>query len=371
MTFLEFAFANLKRRPARTLLTILGVTLAIGTAVALLALGRGIAESVEQGLDEQGAEMVVMARSATDVISARLPGDMAAELASMEGVEAVAGTLMAFTVVGEGNHVLVSGWDPASQAWRDVPLSEGRMPEPGAREVVVGDVIADTLQLQVGSEVLMFEEPFTVVGLTEFDTAMNRGLTIAPLSVLQEASLREGQVTYFSVRLDPELGAQEAEAVRQAIAEALPVTVSNAEEVMEGDRNTEVLESISTAISIVALVMGGLSLLGTLLLSVQERTREIGMMTAMGWSDMQVVGLIVVEGLVMGLAGCAGGVVLGIASSSFFGSLPALGDLIEFTPRAADLALPLAFAVPLCVLGASYPAWRAVRMLPAEALRSV
>ncbi len=80
MTLWEFAVSNLTRRPARTILTILGVALAIGTAVALLALGRGITDSISRGLDEQGAELVVGPRNATDVTTARLPESVGQEL---------------------------------------------------------------------------------------------------------------------------------------------------------------------------------------------------------------------------------------------------------------------------------------------------
>ncbi len=282
----------------------------------------------------------------------------------------VSGVLYAFAVV-DGHHVLTTGWSADAPAWRRVPLTAGRLPRPGEREILVGDVVAATLGLEVGDTVDIFDDTFTVAGVTGYDTAMNRGLVVMPLSVLQEAALREGQVTFYSVRLDPDLDEAAAQAVRARIAADLPVMVSKTEEVLNGDRNVEILQAVSTAISAVALVMGALSLLGTLLLSVQERTREIGMMTAMGWSDGQVVSLIMTEGLIMGVLGCVGGVALGIGSSSLFSQIPALGDLIEFTPRLADLALPLALALPLCVLGAAYPAWRAVRMLPAEALRSV
>jgi putative ABC transport system permease protein len=194
----------------------------------------------------------------------------------------------------------------------------------------------------------------------------NRGLAIMPLDTLQNASLRPGQVTAFSVRGGPGV---DRGALRAAIMAALPVMVSDTRELLEGDRNIGVLRAISAAVSAVALVMGALNLFGTLLMSVQERTREIGMIAAMGWSDRRIIGLIVIEGLILGAGGCAGGLVVGLVASNLFQALPSIGGLVSFTPRLEDLALPLVLAVPLCGLGAAYPAWRAIRLMPAEALR--
>lgn len=366
MTLAGLAWNNLLRRPARTLLTVLTIALAVGTAVGLLALGRGITDSVARGLDESGAELMVAQRGATEIISARLPESFGPRLAALPGVAAVSAELYAFTATGAGRQVLLVGWSEGSPAWASVPLAAGRLPRPGEAALLLGDTLAESLGVGLGARIELFEESVEVVGITRFATAMNRGLGIMPLASLQTASLREGQVTAFSVRAAP--GVDRA-ALRAAIAAALPVQVSDTRELLAGDRNVAVLQAISRAISAVALVMGGLSLLSTLLMSVQERTREIGMIAAMGWSDRRIVTLIGVEGLLVGLAGCTGGVLVGLAASRLFDAIPAIGDFVAFTPQAGDLVLPLLAALPLCVLGAAYPAWRAVRMMPAEALR--
>ena len=369
MTMAGLAYSNLSRRAARTFLTILGIALAVGTAVALLALGRGILDNVSRGLTEMGTELVVAPRKATDLLSARLPEAMGGQIAAIAGVESVSGELYAFAVGSDDQHLLVTGWSQDASGWQSVPLLEGRLPREGQREVLAGDVLAQGGALSVGGTIELFDESYEIVGITRYATAMNRSLLVMPLGMLQEASLRPGQVSFFTVRLEPGLDAAAQGKVRAEIAADLPVIVSDTQELLSGDRNFETLQAILSAVSLVALATGAVSLLAPLLISVQERTREIGMMTAIGWSDGRVVALIALEGLLMGLAGCALGVVLGLAASSLFESLPAVGAFVSFAPQASDIALPLLFAVPLCVLGAAYPAWRAVRLMPAEALR--
>lgn len=369
MTMAGLAFSNLARRAARTLLTVLGIALAVGTAVALLALARGVAESVGRGLDETGAEFVVAPKNATGVLSSRLPESVGVAIAAMDGVESVSGELYAFTVAADNESILVAGWSRDSAGWKGAPLLSGRLPDPDRREIMVGDALAEGLGLAAGGEIDLFDETFEIVGVTGYATAMNRGMVVMPLAALQEAALREGQVSFFTVRLKPELDDAARDELRAAIARDLPVIVSDTQEVLDRDMNYEILQAISSAVSLVALVSGAVSLLATLLISVQERTREIGMMAAVGWSDGRIVALIVMEGVLIGSAGCVLGVVLGVAASALFDALPAIGGFISFTPKAADMVLPLLFALPLCAAGAAYPAWRAVRLMPADALR--
>ena len=374
MTLVGFAYSNLLRRPARTLLTILGIALAIGTAVALLALGRGISDSLGEGFTERSSELLITPRNVVDITAMRLPEGLAADLAAIEGVTEVFGELYVFTSTSDGDHVAVTGISDTPSKWATVPVASGRRPDATRREIMLGDVIAQTLGAKIGDRIELLDEDFEVVGITAYGTALNRGVVVMPLKVLQEASLRLKQVSTFSIRLDAALGPEQRQDLRRKIEQQLSVIVSDMQEIadrLSGDRNITILKAVSNAISIVAVVMGGLNLLATLLLSVQERTREIGMLCAIGWNDRLVVSLIMIEGLFIGVLGCAGGVLVGIAASSLFSSIPAIGDIISFTPRLSDLVLPIAFAVPLCIVGAAYPAWRAVSMLPAEALRHV
>ena len=370
MTMPGLAWLNLLRRPARTLLTILGIGLAVGGAVALLALSRGIREGVMESLDERGADLIVSQRAASDVFGGTLPETLAPRLAAVPGVANVAGEMVSFTTTANQRHVLVAGFSPGSPSQERAPLIAGRRVGPGDRRaVLLGDAVAETLQLSVGGTLEIYDERFTVVGIARWGSLMNRGLVMLPLAELQELSWRPGMVTGFHIQLTPRLSPAERERVREALAAVGPVRVSEARDVLARDRNVATLGAVSLAVSMIALLLGGLNVLSAQLLAVQERTREIGMIAAMGWSDTRIVTLIVLEGAMLGIAGCALGLGFGLLASSLFGALPAIGTYIEFRPRMDTLALPLGGALLVCIAGAIYPAWRAVRLAPAEALR--
>ena len=147
------------------------------------------------------------------------------------------------------------------------------------------------------------------------------------------------------------------------------VMVSTSSETLDNDRNFKILNAVSLAISIIALAMGVLYVLNSLVMATQERTREIGIVAAIGWSDTRIMGSIVIEGLVMCAIGCAFGVLISFFAAFVFPLIPTIGDMISFRPSLRLMATTIAAAFVLCAIGSLYPAWRAISLMPAEALR--
>jgi putative ABC transport system permease protein len=370
MNLAGLAFRNLRRRPLRTALTIVGIALAVGSALALVALSRSIEDSTREGVDEHGADLTVTQKGAPDLFGGFLSEDLTARLAGIRGVARVAGELFLFAPTERDRQVLVSGWTGTSSFWNNVPLRDGRLPNPGERGVaLLGDLTADAMGKSVNDQIDILGEKFRVIGITNYSAMVNRGTMIVPLADLQEATYRRGQVSMFYVGL--QRGAQPAEIdrVKQEIGALGKVAVSMSSEMLQNDRNFAILKAVSLSISIIALIMGVVSVLNTLLMTVQERTREIGIVSAIGWSDARIMTSIVVEGLMMCVLGCAFGVVLGYMAAFLFPLIPTVGDYISFKPTLGLIIPTLLAALALCTIGSLYPAWRATRMTPAEALQ--
>jgi putative ABC transport system permease protein len=267
--------------------------------------------------------------------------------------------------------VLTLGWPDGSYLWQKVPLREGHVPTVGERHVVVlGDIAAASLGKKLGDELELIGQSFRVVGIANYTTIVNRGLLLVPLIDLQEATYRQRQVTVIHVNVEHTSGRAELGRVRSAIQALGNVTVSTANEVLDNDRNFAILEAISLAVAIIAVAMSALNVLNALVMATQERTREIGIFAAIGWSNGRIMMSIVVEGIVMCVIGCVLGVLSFLAALAF-PHIPAIGNLISFRPSARLITPILAAAFVLCILGSLFPAWRAVRMVPAEALRRI
>jgi putative ABC transport system permease protein len=370
MNLVGLALRNLRRRPIRTALSILGIALAVGGALALLALSRSIQDATREGMDEIGDDLAVTQKDAPDIFAGFLPADIEARVAEVAGVTRASGEMFMFAPSERNRQVLAVGWPETSFLWAKIPLREGRVPQAGERKaVVVGDATADALAKKVGDQIEVFGDAFTVVGISNYKAVMNRGTVMMPLSDLQELSYRPNQVTMVHVNVARDAPASEVARIRRDIEALGGVMVSTSSESLDNDRNFKILNAVSLAISIIALAMGVIYVLNSLVMATQERTREIGIVAAIGWSDTRIMTSIVIEGLVMCAIGCAFGVLLSFFAAVAFPLIPTIGDMISFRPSLRLMAATISAAFALCAIGALYPAWRAISMMPAEALR--
>jgi putative ABC transport system permease protein len=371
MNLVGLALRNLKRRPVRTGLSILGIGLAVGSALALIALSRSIQDSVHESMDEMGDDLAVTQKGASDIFGGFIPEQTVERVASIPGIARVSGELFMFAPSGDRG-VLTLGWPDTSYLWKNVPLREGRVPAVGERHVaVLGEAAAAALGKKLDDKLDLLGETFRVVGIANYTTIVNRGLVLVLLADLQEASYRPRQVTMIHVKVERAAAGVELERVRAAIEALGNVTASTANEVLKNDRNFAILDAVSLAISIIAVAMGALNVLNALVMATQERTREIGIFAAIGWSNGRIMSSIVIEGLLMCAFGCALGVLLSFLAAFAFPRIPAIGNLISFKPSVGLVAPILTAAFALCLLGALVPAWRAIRLVPADALRRI
>lgn len=372
MNLVGLAARNLRRRPVRSLLSILSIAIAIGCALALFAITRSIEDSTREGMNEIGDDIIVTQRGATDLFGGFLPQTISDAIGHIPGIARVSGELLMFAPSEKSRHVLAVGWPEDSYLWKGVPLREGRTPLPVENHVaILGDNVAEGLGKSVGDTIELFGDKFRVVGVAKYASVVNRGVVLVPLADLQEATYRQRQISMVHVIFNRNLATAEIARVKNAIEQTGRVTVSTASEVLQNDRNFSILKAVSLAVSLIALGMGVLNVLNSLLMATQERTREIGIVAAIGWTDAQIMTSIVVEGLVMCAIGSIVGIVLSFFAALSFPMIPTIGNYIAFKPSLGLILPTIAVAFVLCLIGSLYPAWRAIRLPPAVALKHV
>lgn len=372
MNLVGLAVRNLHRRPVRSLLSIVSIAIAIGCALALFAITRSIEESTRESMDEIGDDVVVTQRGATDLFGGFLPQTISDSIALIPGIARVSGELMMFAPSEKNRHVLAVGWPEDSYLWKGVPVRDGRTPSPGENHVaVLGDSVAEGLGKSLGDTIELFGDKFRIVGIAKYASVVNRGTVLVPLSDLQEATYRQRQISMVHVVFNRNLANAEIARIRNAIEAVGRVSVSTTSEVLENDRNFSILKAVSLSVSLIALGMGVLNVLNSLLMATQERTREIGIVAAIGWTDTQIMISIVVEGMVMCAIGCVLGIILSCFAALLFPMIPTIGNYIAFNPSLGLILPTVAVAFVLCLVGSLYPAWRAIRLPPAAALRHV
>jgi putative ABC transport system permease protein len=193
---------------------------------------------------------------------------------------------------------------------------------------------------------------------------------ILSLPELQRLTDRKGTVTYLNVVLKQPIGVGAGERCLQAISRLDPRLLALATaEFVQTDTRMNLASSMAWLTSLIALVIGTIGTLNSMLTSVYERTQEIGILRAIGWSKRRVMAMILLEAC--GLALAAGGLGV-IATLIFFGGLSFYPTVRSLLPTQLDFAAMMEgvmLALAMGLLGAWIPAWRAVRMLPTEAFR--
>jgi putative ABC transport system permease protein len=283
-----------------------------------------------------------------------LPESLAAEVARDPGVAAVAKVKL---LVDRGT--LVFGLDPGEFAFRRLVVVQGRR----------GAVMAgDNSGKRVGETVQVAGRSFRVVGVYHSGDRFEDLGIVLPLHTVEALARRPGEMTSLGVTVE---AGQSVEAVARRLEQRYPGVASITEpgQAIKVDTSSRLLISTGWIVSLVALIVGGIGVTNTMAMSVFERTREIGILRAVGWSILRIGVMIVSEAVGICLLALGVGCAVGVLAAEAFVSRSALSVLISPTYTAATFAWGLAFALGVGLIGALYPTWRAVRLTPIEALR--
>jgi putative ABC transport system permease protein len=368
--FVSIPIWNLARRPARTILTVLGIAFSLGGFVSLVGVSRGLDQALVTGLAERDIHMMGIRRGTVELLTASIDEDAARRVAQVDGVRDVAGELADVVTLGPGHPVLVTGWPRSCFLWKTLRLAAGRVPA-GDRPngVVIGQGLADGFHWKPGDTIQLPGGAFVVSGIFRPSSVINDNLVVLPLSTMQRIWKRPGLVTVLNLRLAHPEDPAAVRAVQARLSAAFPdLTFTETRFVADHNDFLRLARGMAWSVSIIALAMGFFVVLNTLLMSVTERTREFGVLSALGWGPGRVLAMIVIEGLVLCLAGSAVGILMGVLGLRWFAQAPLLHGFLEpaVSPR---LVLEAGAATLLLgVAGSLYPAGRAVRISPVEAL---
>ncbi len=367
------AFKNLLRRRARTLLSLLGVAIGIAAIIAFNAIGKGFREGINTYLRDSGAQMVVVNRTMKDPAFSRVKRAEQEFVRSLPEIEHLSRANLAIASPrGLKESTRMTMLVVFGRGWGDRLMDkyrkdlQGRLPD-ADDQILLGSIASEDLGKKVGDTLDLFGRRFQVVGVFRGGVPWEKVGAVMSNTVLEEIlQQKDGSVymgfLYLKAGADPER-------VRAAVSAAYPhLEAMKTEEFTNFYDQLEYIDWFVWIISLVSVAVGGLGVLNTLLMSVSERTREIGTLRAVGWSEGRVLRLILGEGVLISFLGGLIGLGLGVAGAEV---------LIRFAPRGtlstayAFLVFVQAFGVALGLglAGSLYPAWRASRLSPIEALK--
>lgn len=368
LTMLGMSWRNLYRQPLRTVLTALGVSLGVIAIVAFGTMVRGFWASTNAAIHySEGDMMIFQAGAAADIFSSLDEASTRAMLLADPDVVAAVPTLMHVMPAPRLRFGLTIGMHPQDMAERDRQLLRGRIPQ-DANEVIIGVTAARQLGKDVGDELILARHSLRVVGVFETEVVYFNSAVVMPLRRLQELIQRPGQVTSFQVRvragINPDLVAHRLEQAHKNL-----LAITSAAQYQKVDQGLEIANGLVSGVSFMAIVIGSVIVTNTMWMSVHERTREIGVLRAVGWGRRRIITSIVIEAFGVGLLACVMGCLLGTLLAKLTTMLPVTAQFVDPVYDWQPYTIALTVAIALSVVGSILPAWRAARISPVEALR--
>jgi putative ABC transport system permease protein len=391
--------AILKNR-MRSFLTMLGIIIGVGAVIAMLAFGQGVQARVESQIAGLGSNLIIIFGGASRQGGVSLGAGSSAQL-TLKDVDKLQSEAQSVAFVspvirvgvqaigGVGNwSTSLMGVYPSYLDIREWPLASGaffsdREIKSAAKVCVVGKTVADNLfpgSDPVGQQIRLRNTPFKIIGVLS-EKGQNAGgqdqddAILAPATTVLDrlAGGRSIQQILASAvsgdrmqEAENEITVLMRESHRLQPGEDLDFTVRNQTEIAEAAQSTtQILTLFLGSIAGVSLLVGGIGIMNIMLVSVTERTREIGIRMAIGARGSDVLLQFLVEAVVLSLLGGILGVVLGIGAASLLSKVMGVEAIVN--PAVAVLACT--FSALVGIFFGFYPARRAAALNPIEALR--
>src|SRR3984893_8852275 len=370
MTFFTVIVRGLTRRPVRTGLTLLGIAIGIAAVVALVGISRGFNQSWAAGMKARGTDVVV-SNMASSLIPKPFSASVRDRIAHLPHVAATCTLLVDVTSIENAEMMMVSAREWGGFAWKNLKLISGRMPQdPTEPAVVLGRTAAEVLKKKVGDPIQIETRELSVVGIVDGNAWVENGSVILSLPLLQEITGNQGKINVIDVRVTPSTSAKDVELLCDQINRLVPE--GRAVVASENISNSEayrMVRAMSWSTSLLAVLVGVLGVMNTMLMPVFERTQEICVLLALGWKRRRIIRMVLWESALLGLLGGVAGVLIGAVGVKLLGMTPAIRGLLEPDLSLNLLASSVAIAVAVGIISGLYPAWRSSRLVPSRALQ--
>ena len=369
MSFFTIVLRGLLRRPVRTGLTLVGISIGIAAVVALVGMAWGYEKSITKQLDVIGIDLVVSNMSG-GIMPKVYDESLKDRIAKLPRVADATSVLMQMLSIEDAPMMMVSGREWGGFTWEQLKLIHGRMPRDATeRAVVLGRLAAEVLKKKVGDTVQIETKELPVVGIVDGQAVVENGAIILALPVLQEVTENQGKVNFIDIRVTPNTTKEEVNALCDRIKGIFPEgRAMVAREVVGTSQGFRIARAMSWSTSILAIVVGILGVMNTMLMTVFERTHEIGILLAVGWKRRRIVTMVLCESALLGLLGGVTGVALGAIGLKILETTPSVRGLLEPDLSAQLILVSVAIAVAVGIVSGLYPAWRSSRLTPSLAL---
>jgi putative ABC transport system permease protein len=402
LDYLSLAYDSIRNRKLRSWLTIIGIVIGITAIVALISIGQGFQQSIMNEFEEVGFNSITVlpgefdteggfssSRAGSDTYIDIAPAPELSEVKSVGAIRSETALINSEGMDAQGFLKLTginkSIKESFPEFFDDFPIESGSFIDfesSNYRQVVLGAKVASDLGVSAGGVIQVEDQDFSVVGVLEEVEGGNRSFSpygsvnnglFVPIEANYQLYGKEGKATVGLVKVEDGADVSKvADRIESTYDElGTPVTPITTEEISE--RVNRVLSNVQLVLAGIAgisLLVGGVGVMNTMYTSVLERTREIGIMKAVGAKNGNILSLFLIESGMMGLIGGVIGAGFGIGLSSIAGRFINQALPTPFSPSFGPMIIlgSIAFSFALGAISGVFPARQAANLKPVEAL---
>lgn len=397
---IKMALEGMVANKLRTFLTLLGIIIGVGAVIAMVSLGFGMKENIKQNISKLGSNLLIITTGGRTATGARLAAGEGTKLtyedalaierqvADISGISASVQTSYQLVAGNQNWTSRVEGTTPDNFVIQSLETEEGRTFNDKdlnrrSRVCVIGKTVADNLFPEgdpVGKMIRIKKAPFQVIGVLKSKGQSGMGMdqddvVYMPLTTMQNRMMGITHVQRITVQAENENVINHVQAeteqvlrVRHRIKDGDydDFTVRNMTAIM--DTMMETANSITIllgCIAAISLLVGGIGIMNIMLVSVTERTREIGIRKALGATYSNILLQFLIEAMVIGIVGGSMGVILGVAASFGISYIAGWNTVISVWA----IIIAVVFSVGIGLFFGIYPARKAALLDPIDALR--
>jgi putative ABC transport system permease protein len=387
---IKIALENLRNRKLRTALTVLGIIIGISTIFALISIGDGLENSIQEQFDKIGTNRVYITASGSTLtgLQSGLMMDDVDALESLSDFTWVTPYLQDNAIVEFNKETKFTGiWGTATdnleKRWGDIGLTvaEGRLFNEGEKYVaVLGNKAAHEMfdrEIHVNENIKINDKRFKVIGiLDEIGNPEDDNVIEIPIDIAQELLGKANEVTVIEgviqPGLDPEEVAKRAERhLERKRGDDLFEIITPDQVLQQFTTVSSIVNTILIAIAGISIIVGGIGIMNSSYTSVLERRKEIGIMKAIGAENKHILFLFLIEAAIVGLIGGVVGITIGfgIAKLAQLGAQASGYELLKIKFNLQLTVFSMLFAIGIGMLAGYLPAKEATKKQAVEALR--